>query len=114
MMEDILHAETCSGSSTERNDVFAQLGLVRLEPSVWLEGAGVGEVGWVIVEHDGGHAYGRLKKVPRVSISAGVVAVINATGNEPNVRSSGLTIPCTAGRYRERFVVADERLHNSI
>ena len=114
MMEDILHAETCSGSSTERNDVFAQLGLVRLEPSVWLEGAGVGEVGWVIVEHDGGHAYGRLKKVPRVSISAGVVAVIDATGDEPDVRSSGLTIPCTAGRCLERFVVADERLHNSI
>ena len=114
MMEDILHAETCSGPSTKWNHVFTQLGLVRLEPSVWLEGPGVGEMGWVIVEHDGGHAYGRLKKVPRVLISAGAVAVINATGNEPNVRSSGLTIPCTAGRYLERFVVADERLHNSI
>ena len=78
--ENILHAETCSGSSTEWNHVFAQLVLVRSEPSVWLEGAGFGEVGWVIVEHDGGHAYGRLKKVPRVLISAGVVAVVTLLG----------------------------------
>lgn len=51
-MDDILHANTRPRTSTERNEIFTQLSFVRLEPSFWLEGAGVWEQGGVVVEHD--------------------------------------------------------------